>query len=215
MITTAKLQDFLSIFEIPDFIKPWIDRFFEDIDIELVMRLSDKPLSRDEINRSFQPGLELDPLNANSDFAARAYRKGIINRRGDGRFEPADFHARFDKWAMFEGWKDIPDEIRSQLNAWELGHYERQHADQISALKKGQPRDRSRIYPEYILLHEAEALLERARHIYLMPCNCRSMLQKCTQSVYTCLRFESDRGLGWEISKSRAKEIVLRPIKTA
>jgi hypothetical protein len=31
--------------------------------------------------------------------------------RDDNSFEPADFHARFDKWAMFEGWKDIPDEI--------------------------------------------------------------------------------------------------------
>jgi hypothetical protein len=42
MGTTVKLQDFLSVFEIPDFIKPWIDRFFEDIEIELVMRLADK-----------------------------------------------------------------------------------------------------------------------------------------------------------------------------
>jgi heterodisulfide reductase subunit A-like polyferredoxin len=109
---------------------------------------------------------------------------------------------------MFEGWKDIPDEIRSRLNAWELAYYERQHADQVRALKKGKPRERSRIYPEYILLHEAEALLDRVTHIYLMPCNCRAMMQKCTQSVYTCLRFENDRDVGWEISKSRAKEIV-------
>lgn len=34
------------------------------------------------------------------------------------------------------------------------------------------------------------------------------MMQACTQSIYTCLRFENDRGLGWEISKSRAKEII-------
>jgi Pyruvate/2-oxoacid:ferredoxin oxidoreductase delta subunit len=208
MRTTANLQDFLRVFEIPGFIKPWIDRFFEDLEIALVMRLADRPLAGNEINRTFQSGLKPDPSDANSNFAARAFRKGIINRREDGRFEAADFHARFDKWAMFEGWKDIPNEIRSQLNAWELAHYERQHADQISALKKGQPRDRSCIYPEYILLHEAETVLDRVKHIYLMPCNCRSMMQKCTQSVYTCLRFENDRGVGWEISKSRAKEIV-------
>lgn len=53
MRTTAKLQDFLSVFEIPNFIKPWIDRFFEDIEIELVMRLADKPLTRNEISRVF------------------------------------------------------------------------------------------------------------------------------------------------------------------
>ena len=208
MQTTAKLQDFLSIFEIPDFLKPWIDRFFEDIEIELVMRLTNKPLTRGEINLAFPLGLKSDSPDDSSDLATRAYRKGIINRRDDHRFEPADFHARFDKWAMFEGWKDIPDEIRNQLNAWELAYYERQHSDQISKLKKGQPREPSLIYPEYILLHEAEALLERAMHIYLMPCNCRSMMKKCTQSVYTCLRFENDRDVGWEISKSRAQEIV-------
>ena len=208
METTERLQRFLIVFEIPDFIKPWINRFFEDIEIELVMRLADKPMTRKDINRAFQSGKKSDPSDVDFDLAERAYRKGMINLRDDGRFEPADFHARFDKWAMFEGWKDIPDEIRSQLNAWEMAAYERQHADQISALKKGQPREQSCIYPEYILLHEAEALCDHARHIYLMPCNCRSMMQKCAQSVYTCLRFENDRGVGWEISKSRAKEIV-------
>ena len=208
MQTTAKLQNFLEVFEIPDFIKPWIDRFFEDIEIELVIRLADQPLARNDINRTFRSAIKSDPSDADSDIATRAYRKGIINRRDDGRYEPADFHTRFDKWAMFEGWQDIPDEIRSQLNDWELAYYQMQHADQITALKKGQPRERSRIYPEYILLKEAEALLDRVTHIYLMPCNCRSMMQKCTQSVFTCLRFENDRGVGWEISKSRAKEIV-------
>ena len=150
MQTTAKLQNFLSVFEIPDFIKPWIDRFFEDIEIELVIRLADQPLARNEINRTFRSAIKSDPSDADSDFATRAYRKGIINRRDDGRFEPADFHARFDKWAMFEGWQDIPDEIRSQLNDWELAYYERQHADQINGLEKGTTAgtipDLSRIY---------------------------------------------------------------------
>ena len=208
MRTTVKRQDFLSVFEIPDFLKPWIDRFFEDIEIELVMRLANRPLTRKEINRAFISRFKLDHRDDNSDLAMRAYRKGIINWRDDNRFEPADFHARFDKWVMFEGWKDIPDEICNQLNAWEFAYYEKQHANQITKLKKGQPREQALIYPEYILLHEAEVLLERANHIYLMPCNCRSMMKKCTQSIYTCLRFENDRSVGWEISTSRAKEIV-------
>ncbi len=208
MQTTTKFQNFLSVFEIPDFIRPWIDRFLEDIEIELVIRLADQPLARNEINRTFRSAVKSDSPDADYDIVTRAYQKGIINRRDDGRYEPADFHTRFDKWAMFEGWQDIPAKIRSQLNDWELAYYQMQHADQITALKKGQPRERTRIYPEYILLQEAEALLDRVTRIYLMPCNCRSMMQKCNQSVFTCLRFENDRGVGWEISKSRAKEIV-------
>ena len=208
MGTRDKLQGFLRIFEIPEFVIPWIDRFFEEIEIDLVMRLANRPFSREEINRAFLSRFRPDFRDANSDLTTRAYRKGIINLREDNRFEPADFHARFDKWAMFEGWKDIPDKIRNQLNAWEFSHYKKQHANQITKLRRGQLREQSLIYPEYILLHEAEVLLDLAMRIYLMPCNCRSMMNKCTQSVYTCLRFENDRGVGWEISKSRAKTIV-------
>jgi hypothetical protein len=79
-------------------------------------------LTRKEINRAFLSRFKVDYSDTNSDLTTRAYRKGIINLLDDNRFEPADFHARFDKWAMFEGWKDIPNEIRNQLNAWEFPH---------------------------------------------------------------------------------------------
>jgi Pyruvate/2-oxoacid:ferredoxin oxidoreductase delta subunit len=208
MRTTDKMQVFLRVFEVPDFLKPWIDRFFEDIEVDLVLHLANQPATRKEINKAFLARFKIDSADANSDLTTRAYRKGIINLRDDKRFEPADFHARFDKWAMFEGWKDIPDEIRNQLNAWEFAHYRRQHAEKITRQKKGESRGQSLIYPEYILLNEAEALLELATRIFLMPCNCRSMMSECTQSVYTCLRFENDRDVGWEISKFRAIKIV-------
>jgi Pyruvate/2-oxoacid:ferredoxin oxidoreductase delta subunit len=208
MRTTDKLRHFFRVFEIPDFVEPWIDRFFMDIEIDLVLRLTNRPLTRKEINRIYLSGIKRGASGTNSDLTTRAYQKGIINLRDDNRFEPANFHTRFDKWAMFEGWQDIPDDICKRLNDWEFAYYTKQHASLISKLKKGDPREKARIYPEYILLHEAEVLLEFAAHVFLMPCNCRFMMHACTQSVYTCLRFENERGLGWEISKSRAKEIV-------
>jgi Pyruvate/2-oxoacid:ferredoxin oxidoreductase delta subunit len=208
MRSTHSLQEFIRRFEIPDFVKPWIARFFEEMEIELVLRLANRPLTRKEINTEFAEKIKLDSSDMDSDLTTGAYRKGVINMREDNRFEPADFHARFNIWALFEGWKDIPDEIRDQLNAWEFAHYEKKHSDDIIKLKKGQSRDESLVFPEYLLLHEAEALLELVKRIYLMPCNCRLMENKCSQSVYTCLRFENDRGIGWEISKARAIMIV-------
>jgi Pyruvate/2-oxoacid:ferredoxin oxidoreductase delta subunit len=198
----------LTCCDIPEFIAPWIDRFYEKSEIDLVLLLESDPMTAAEINQRFALRHITGASNGIADVATRAYQKGIINLRSDGRFEPANFHARFDKWAMFEGWKDIPGDVRTQLVDWELAQYGRQHADQVSALKAGRLRDPSLIYPEYILLREAETLLDLATSIYLMPCNCRSMIQKCAQSVFTCIRFENDRGLGWEISSARAKEIV-------
>ena len=111
----------------------------------------------------------------------RAYRRGVINYETDGNITLTDFHVRYELWAVFEGWKDIPDDIRERLNAWELDHYGTQKREEIEALKVGKNveiHDRA----EYLLLHEAESLLDRVEHIYLWPCNCRTMMGRCKKS---------------------------------
>ena len=59
MRTTDKLQGFLRVFEIPDFVKPWIDRFFEEIEIDLVLRLANSPLTRKKSIGYFYQNLNL------------------------------------------------------------------------------------------------------------------------------------------------------------
>jgi Pyruvate/2-oxoacid:ferredoxin oxidoreductase delta subunit len=202
------IRRFCRIFQIPDFMRPWLDRFFDKPEIDLVLMLADRPLGPEEIADRIRE-TDKTELKANvRSFLERAYKRGIINQRKDGRYEPADLHTRYDVWAMFEGWKDIPEAIREQLNACELAYSERHYQDSVKSMKTGQPRDPSEIYAEVILLHESKALLDKVDHVYLLPCNCRSMMQRCDQTVYTCLRFDNYRSLGWEISKSRAKEII-------
>lgn len=87
MQTADKLQGFLRVFEIPDFVKPWGDRFFEKIEIDLVMRLANRPLTRREINRAFLSRIKLDTPDTDSDLTTHAYRKGIINLREDNRLD--------------------------------------------------------------------------------------------------------------------------------
>ena len=205
---TNKIEVFCRVFGIPDFMKPWLDRFFEKPEIDLVLMLAGHPMSAEEITEkiSLITGME-KPQNL-PPFLERCYKRGVIDRRGDGRYEPADLHTRYDVWAMFESWKDIPETIREQLNAAEWKYSERHYRDSVSRMQDDRPRDPSEVYAEYILLPEGEALLDRVGHVYLLPCNCRAMMQSCHQSVYTCLRFEDYRGLGWEISKSRAKDIL-------
>ena len=201
-------QRFCEVFEIPEFMMPWLDRFFEKPEIDLVLMLADRPMHPEEIAARNRGDHKLDRIANLGSFLDRAYKRGIINRRKDGRFEPADLHTRYDVWAMFEGWKDIPEAIREQLNDAELAYSERHYQDSVQGMKKGQFRNPADIYAEYILLHESEALIDMVDQVYLLPCNCRSMLQRCDRSVYTCLRFDNYRNLGWELSKSRAKEII-------
>ena len=202
------IQRFCNIFEIPSFMKPCLDLFFEKPEIDLVLMLADRPMSPKEIEDQSRERHTTKGLVNIRSFLERAYKRGIINRRKDGRYEPANLHTRYDVWSMFEGWKEIPEAIREQLTAGELNYSERHYQDSVQRMKSGQPRNPSEIYAEYILLHESEALLDRVEHVYLLPCNCRSMLQRCDRTVYTCLRFDNYRNLGWELSKSRAKEII-------
>ncbi len=207
-LSEKDIDSFQKIFAIPGFMTPWLDRFFDDSEIELVLLLAQKPLTINEIAQKWTSNETYRHPDNLQDFLDRCYKRGIININDNDRFQPTDFHARFDIWAMFEGWLDLPDEIRERLNTWELEYYQMQHRDQINTLKKGEHRDPAQTWPEYLLLHEAEALVEKVAHIYLWPCNCRSMMGRCTKNVYTCIRFSNKRDIGWEISKTRAKKII-------
>jgi ferredoxin len=205
---------FREIFNIPDFMEPWLDRFFTDEEISLVLLVADKPLDIGEIVQRWPGAERFQELDHLQDFLDRSCKRGIVSRCGKDRFQPADFHERFDSWALFEGWMDLPADIRDRLNIWELEDYCRGHAGQINALKNGEDRDPSLIWPEYVLLPEAEVLIDKTDHIYLFPCNCRSMMGHCPKNIYTCLRFSNHRDAGWEISKSRAKEIIYKANKS-
>ena len=132
----------------------------------------------------------------------------MVRHLEDGRIAPANFHVRFEIWALFEGWQDLPEDIKDQLNGWELDHYAASHGDTVESLKAGQPRPADVICPKYLLLDEVARLFERIPNFYLWPCNCRAMARGCTQSQLTCIRFSNARGIGWEISRERALSIV-------
>ncbi len=195
---------------IPEFLAPWINRFYTPLEANLISALGNRTRPWEEAAAQIKDRPKrLDAVSRDA-FLNRCLRRGVITgTRGTG-MAAADFHRRFEYWALFEGWMDLPQEIQKRLNAWELDDYVQRHAGTIAVLKKGVPRRPDQPCPEYVLLHEALALLERVPAIYLWPCNCRAMMGRCAHTAVTCLRFENDRGIGWEISVERAKAIVRR-----
>lgn len=59
---------------------------------------------------------------------------------------------------------------------------------QIDAIKKRGKRDQSLVWPEYVLIDEALALIRKVPPVYLWPCNCRAMMQGCSKPGFVCLR---------------------------
>lgn len=186
---------------IPVFLEPWITRFYTPFEINLLTTLDGGPITVDEA---------CEKLGSDcTDFILdRAWRRGVVCRLKDGRLAPESFHVRFESWALFEGWQDLPQDIKEQLNRWELDFYLDNHHDMVARLKAGNQRPAEKICPEYLLLDEVARLFDRIPRFYLWPCNCRAMIRGCSQSQLTCIRFSNHRGIGWEISRERALSIV-------
>ena len=67
----------------------------------------------------------------------RAVRRAVLDRDDDGLFTPSSFHARFEMWAFFEGWCDLPDDVRRRLNEWELADYIGKIGPGVEAMRDG------------------------------------------------------------------------------
>jgi len=188
---TQKLRDLGGATGAPDFVIPWLDRLYDHDDVELVLAAAAGGLA------------DVDP-----ERLERAYRRAILDRDDAGVYTPADLHTRLESWAMFEGWKDVPLAVHRQLAEWDAGHYAARIQADVQSARDGLPNDSYAAKYTYVLLHEAEAILNAQERIYLWPCDCRSIVGKCRKAKDVCLRFENDRGVGWEISTERAVQIL-------
>ena len=185
-----------------DFLLPWLDRFYDEDDAELVLAAAGTAEGPAE-----QAGGDAGAL-AGFDPArlARAVRRAVLDVDEADAYAPASLHERLEIWAMFEGWKDIPLAVRRDLGEWDLDFYAEKIRPGVEALRNA-VEDCHEDY-SYVLLHEAEAIINAHDHVYLWPCDCRSIVGKCRKPMDVCLRFENDRGLGWEISRERAAQIL-------
>jgi Pyruvate/2-oxoacid:ferredoxin oxidoreductase delta subunit len=200
---TPELRAVADAVGAPGFILPWLDRFYDEDDAELLRAAAGQSA----------PAAGADDRAARlADAGAarleRAVRRAVLDRDEAGAFAPADFHARLEIWAMFEGWKDVPLAVHRRLAGWDVDFYAAKIRPDVEATRDGHPGDSYEARYSYVLLDEAEAIVNAQDHIYLWPCDCRSIGSGCRKPMDVCLRFENDRGLGWEISRERAIDIL-------
>jgi len=186
--TEACPAELARAIDAPDFIVPWLDRLYDPDEIDLVL----------EAAAGILPGAH-PPAGLQ-----RAVRRAVLRVNDDGALAPASLHARYEYWALFEDWKDIPPDVRRRLNEWELQDYLVEVGAGISAVLAGETEASDQRDYTFLLLHEAEELIRQAPAIYLWPCNCRAMWGNCDKSQTVCLRFGNGGSLGWELSKERA-----------
>jgi len=184
----------------PDFVLPWLDRFYDGDDLDVLLAVVAGQTERDD-----EPTRHEDISPGRLE---RAVRRAVLDRDEAGAYAPASFADRLDICAMFEGWRDVPGDVRRRLADWATDDYAASVRDDLEALKSGAASGSRQIDYTYLLLPEAEAVIAAEEHVYLWPCDCRAIVGACDQPLDVCLRFDNDRGLGREISRERAVEIL-------
>jgi Pyruvate/2-oxoacid:ferredoxin oxidoreductase delta subunit len=206
LAAAASLELVARVVGAPDLVLPYLDRFYEPAEAALVAALARGPLGAVALRQRIAPQATHAAAKA---LLERAYRRGVVERAARGRYRVASFHDRFVVWTFFEGWLDLPDEVRDGLREWELAYYVEHARPFVAAAKAGAPVEPIENMT-YLLLDEVEQILRAQEHIYLYPCDCRTIMGNCRKPTLNCLRFEGPHGhwhdLGWEISIERAVE---------
>lgn len=206
------LERIVAIVEAPVSVLPWLDRFYDHGDAALLEALAAGPRSIGSLIAECD-AFDLATLQ-------RAHRRAVVTiadeRDPQSNLEAAPFWERFGYWILFEGWRDIPPEAQGPIAEGYLQYYADDIADAVVDAKAGRPISGDTTPYHYVLYREAQELARGSQRAFVRPCPCRRTFQRCDAPVDICLWFDEDeRGVGWEISRERALELLAEADRAA
>jgi NAD-dependent dihydropyrimidine dehydrogenase PreA subunit len=194
-----------DIVDAPGFALPWLDRFYDESDAALL-----EALAGGEVR-----GADLLDVVEGLDMAAvrRAHRRAVATMSDEHDLEAAvavaPFWDRFEYWITFEGWGDIPPEVRGPFADGCLEKYIGSIGAAVADVAAGRSVHDPTGNDFFVLLDEAEDIVRGARRVFLRPCICRRIDGRCDKPVDVCIWLDDDeRGAGREISRERAIELL-------
>ncbi|MBT8352212.1 MAG: hypothetical protein KJO26_13405, partial [Deltaproteobacteria bacterium] len=70
---------------IPEFLTPWIDRFYEPLEIDLLQIIATKPLKKKHIVKLLEKKQSLKDFRNFDRFLKRAWQRGVVKFLDDSR----------------------------------------------------------------------------------------------------------------------------------
>ncbi|WP_371371705.1 ATP-binding protein [Sporomusa aerivorans] len=205
------LQEFCSVFAVPGFIIPYLHFFVTAEEMQLVIILSKEPSHTEAI--AARMGKEAAETAA---LLAGAYQRCIIdkeNNAGTDYYIAGSFYNRLKKFCQFGNYHVLPRRIRKELDAWDFDEYVKRN-NYFRQVLAHDPEYENCHNEWILLLAEAEAMIDAASAIRVLPCDCKMLADNCDHSREICLVLDekrlSDRTGGRELSKEEAKQLIRR-----
>lgn len=206
------LKKFMAIFDVPDIARPYLHRMVDQEEMRLAAAIKENQVTCREAAKIL--GLSPEETEACLE---RAFRRSILDREeneGTARYCLSNFYRRLDAFAVLENWGTVPAPVRRQLSEWSLKKFAALKRESVELLKRGVETVESLGNDIIILREEVDEVIDKARDIALITCNCRATNQACDRPKEVCLLMDSaarsalNRKIGKRIGKEEAKQIV-------
>lgn len=205
------VQEFCRVYAVPAFISPYLHFFVTDEEMRLVVGLAKEPLRTEVIAAKMETTVE-----ATAALLASAYQRCIIdkeNKAGTDYYTAGSFYNRLKNFCQFGNYHVLPRRIRTELDAWDFDEYVKRN-DYFRQVLKYDPEYENCHNEWILLLAEAEAMIDAASAIRVLPCDCKMLADNCGHSREICLVLDekrlSDRTGGRELSQAEAKDLLRR-----
>jgi len=205
-------EEFIRVFDVWEPARPYLPMMVDEAEMALVLAMRGEALSPSQVAQRM--GL---PVEQAEGLLERAYRRGIVNKSGEGEgatYSAADFYTRLDVFAKYENWDDIPAQDRKAIHRRYLDEFIARVRPKVEQLMAGAPSADGLHNNDILLLHEVEEMLDAATDIVVQPCDCRRLAQNCDRPVETCIWLDKsarealDRGHGRRLTRDEAKALV-------
>lgn len=199
------------MFDVPPTARPYIDVMITEDEVDLVLAIGEDTLEPEEIASRLKK-----PVEKVKDVLRSTYTRGVVDKEAPGvdRYSVTNFYVRMAEFATFEDWESLPVGIRRTLAEWNFYRFIEQYRKKVEARKRGEEPEGSLGNDTIFLLDEAGEIIDAAEEIVVLPCDCRSLNGQCDRPRETCLAMAErarkfiDRGVGRQLSKEEAKEII-------
>lgn len=201
-------EEFMELFQAPDFIKPYLHHFVTEQEMELIVKLKGRSLTADDIAVLIDaPVLEVCSL------LEQGYQREVLNREvkeGVVYYKAADFYARLDNYCKWGNYYVLPKGIRRKLDQWCYDEFLLRY-DNFKKVIENDPEYDNCFNEWVILLSEVEEMIDHAEQIRVVPCNCKMLADNCDRPREVCLYFDdqiTDRTGGRSLTKDEARKLV-------
>ena len=201
-------DEFYSVFNVPDIVKPFIHYFVTKQEVNLVLLLNQG--IKNERGLSVSLGLTGGDLK---DLLESAYRRAVIDYDGQSMYTASTFYDRLQYFTQYENekWLKIPVKVRQSVDKWFFGMFTLRTKEKLA-------KDSyvgNLVLPIDKAIEYLEKNMENAEgEYYIVPCVCRTTAKSCSNPLNTCIVREygpnthADRGYAQTLSFDKVKQLM-------